>query len=121
MTPEAREEGVNRAFDLIQHRYGFTDEQILKLPYARFMDVVQIATKVRQEEVKQGYKEAAFQAYLQGGGQTEEGQEPLSFQQYLVKIGLEEPPEEERINENNTKEEALALAEGYLNDYKWGG
>ena len=85
------------------------------------MDVVHIATKVKQEEVRQGYKEAAFQAYLQGGGQQEEGQEPLSFQQYLVKIGLEEPPEEERINENNTKEEALALAEGYLKDFNWGG
>jgi biotin synthase-related radical SAM superfamily protein len=105
---------------MVQERYCYTDEYILSIPYARFMDMVATISQIKAEELREQYRQAAFAAYLNGAGSSED--ESLSFQEYLKKIGLdgqsnneEEAPQEENV----TKEEAIARAEKILATVQW--
>lgn len=71
-----------RMVDLIQHRYGWTDEVVFSLPYARFLDICDVVIEARKEEDTESYRKAAFTAYLNAG------LENVSYGQYLDGLGL---------------------------------
>lgn len=104
---------------MIQQRYGFTDDYILSLPYARFMDMVETISKIKGEEIREKYRQAAFAAYLSGAGNSEEGGD-TSFNGFLDKIGLNADSNVEDVTPQKvTKAEALAKAQQILTTFKW--
>ncbi len=104
---------------MVQHRYGYTDEYVLSLPYARFMDMVETISKIKAEELREEYRQAAFASYLSGAGKTDD--ESLTFAQYLKRIGLAKEDTEDASPpaEEVTKEEALAKAQNILATYRF--
>jgi hypothetical protein len=84
------------------------------------MDMVETISKIKAEELKERYRQAAFAAYLSGAGGGEED-EQLTFADFLSKIGLSENSEvEDESPQEVTKEEALAKAQNILATFQWG-
>lgn len=74
---------------MIQSRYGWTDDQVLSLPYARFREILDIVIKAREREQRDRMVEAAFvgwQGYL--GWPKGKGKQPMTFQKWLSSMGL---------------------------------
>lgn len=74
------------------------------------MDVVATVSKVKAEEIKEQYRQAAFAAYLSGAA----GESEMSFPEFLEAIGIADggnPDEATPQVEELTKEEAIANAE----------
>lgn len=109
---------------MVQSRYGWQDDVILNLPYARFMDIVETISEMREREQTEEYRKVAFGAYLRGSGQSEE--EEVTFQMYLDRLQLsddaiaEKKAEEDIDASELTKEEAIAKAESILKGFNWG-
>lgn len=68
--------------DLIQHRYGWTDEVVFSLPFGRFQDLCELLVEIREEETVERYRLQAYPVYLQSG------QEGVSFGDFLSSLGL---------------------------------
>jgi hypothetical protein len=93
--------------DLIQHRYGWTDEVVFSLPYARFLDICELVIERANEDKTEGYRRAAYTAYLRSG------LEDTSFGQYLESLGIGENqahPQDKKV----TKEQAVNKAHDIL-------
>lgn len=93
------EDGGNRrgfaeAVDLIQSRYGWTDQEVLDLPYARFREILEVVVDAVGQEKRDRMVEAAFigwQGYL--GWPKAKGRQPMQFRRWLSQMGLEDKPE----------------------------
>lgn len=66
----------------MQVRYGWTDETIHELPFARFMQLVRLSVDARNEKAKDEFILAAFLGHQLGAG----GQK--DFPTYLKELGL---------------------------------
>lgn len=51
------------AIDRISRRYGYTDEHVLSIPYARFKELSQLTAELEQEEVKMQFKQHSLVAW----------------------------------------------------------
>lgn len=68
----------------MQVRYGWTDEIIHGLLFARFVQLVQLSADARNREVKERLILASYIGWQMGAGGKK------TFQQYLAKMGLSE-------------------------------
>ncbi len=99
----------------MQARYGWTDEYVVGMPYARFVQVSRVLTEALQEEQDEQYKLAAYigwqDYYTQMMVWGKRGQPVKSFKQWLIDQGLHEP--ERRLTEEEEREiERYALSAG---------
>ena len=93
--------GLARNFDLVQSRYGWTDENVNSLPFSRFMRLVQLLGKVKQEEAKEKLVLAAFTSWQLGAGNKR------TLGEYLEHLGLsDKAPQQRRGKDAQKKEEA---------------
>lgn len=84
------------------------------------MDMVETISKIKGEELREKYRQAAFAAYLSGAG-NDENSDDNSFNGFLEKIGLTKKANVEDVTPQEiTKEEALAKAQEYLATFQWG-
>lgn len=84
--------------DLIQHRYGWTDEVVFSLPYARFLDIQEVVVEQTNEDKIEGYRRAAYTSYLLSG------LEGVSFKDYLESLGIGE-------NQNHSQDKQVTAKE----------
>lgn len=96
--------------DLIQHRYGWTDEVVFSLPYARFLDIFEMLLELKREESLEQYRLSAFTAYLLR--QQDDG----SFQDFVETLGIGRQQTSPQAN-RSTKEESLSKAYEILNKF----
>ena len=75
--------------DRLQRRYGWTDEQILRLPYARFRQLARVAAEQEAKEQRRFLQALAVQAYLVNP--PVEGDQPWTLKRYLRELGLYDP------------------------------
>lgn len=68
--------------DLIQHRYGWTDEVVFNLPYSRFQDLCELLVEIKEEESVEKYRLQAYPVYLSSG------QEGSTFGEFLNVLGI---------------------------------
>jgi hypothetical protein len=94
---------------MIQARYGWTDDEVLSRPYARFVQIMEAMSKNMAQEAKSRAIDGAWIAW-----QTGRFEVPLTFKDYLEKMGLADPPEV------MTAESAIGKAEDALNRLKGG-
>lgn len=100
-------------------RYGWTDEYILSLPFARLKQIIYIIGEARADEQKTSLQRASFTAWLvlSGFGMN------VSFSEYLGNLGLggDEGTEsrDSLVDTNNiTKDEALAIADKVVQHFR---
>jgi len=94
---------------MIQARYGWDDEQVLSRPYARFLQILEAMGQNQAEEAKSRMIDGAWIAW-----QTAHFETPLTFGEYLDKMGLGEKPE------IATADDAVKNAESVLSRLKGG-
>lgn len=92
--------------DLIQHRYGWTDEVVFNLPYARFLDICEVVVEQTHEDRTQQFRYAAFTSFLVSGLKD------TSFDQYIESLGLS--PKSNAPKKVVKAEDALAKANEIL-------
>lgn len=51
------------AIDRISRRYGYSDEHVMSIPYARFKELSQLTAELEQEEVKMQFKQHSLVAW----------------------------------------------------------
>lgn len=73
---------------MIQARYGWDDEQVLSRPYARFLQILEAMGQNRADEAKERMVDGAWIAW-----QTGHFEVPISFKEYLERMGLATAPE----------------------------
>lgn len=49
--------------DRIQRRYGYNDEYILEIPFARFKEISKLAAELEAEEIKMQFKQHSLVAW----------------------------------------------------------
>lgn len=100
-------------FDVIQARYGWTDDVILSMPYARFREVLSTASKAHAREVREQYAQAAFvgwQFYTVMGGKDAK----LTFGKWLSIFKLSDPKKVDRIaDESRARMNAASVMEAF--------
>lgn len=105
---------ILKMVDLIQHRYGWTDEVVFSLPYARFHDICELVMKLNKEENMERYRLSAYTAYLL------KTPENTSFGSYLESLGLGYEEESEKAKlKKVSKEHSINKAYEILD--KFGG
>ena len=96
--------------DRLQHRYGWTDEQILRLPYARFRQLAQVAAEQEAKEQRRLMQTLAVHAYLVNPPM--DGDRPWPLRRYLRELGLDDPePPMTEDERRKAVERAIAIAE----------
>ena len=93
---------------MIQERYGWTDEIILDLPYARFIQIVETIGAAKTQQYEEQLKQQAhlgFQMAIIQGAKID------AFKDYLEGFGLGEKPTE------ISKEEAQAISKKLKDDF----
>ena len=95
--------GLAGLFDLIQSRYGWTDEVVRGLLYSRFDQLVKLLLRIKEETVKERLTIAAFIGFQMGAGGGKG-----TFGDYLVSCGLaKKPPQQPDLG---GKDDTQALA-----------
>lgn len=93
-------------FDRIQRRYGWTDDVILNLPFARLLQINRIIAKSELEEFKERYFLALRQCF------PWEAKENETFKDYLKRVGyFDKDDVEDKFDLESEKERALKIAE----------
>jgi hypothetical protein len=94
---------LSKTTDLIQARYGWTDQIIFDLSAARFLQIANIVLEAYQTENRQKYQLEAYNAWqiteLIKMLVTDKAK-PVKFSDYLKKIGLSdkaENPQDKKI------------------------
>ena len=96
---------MEQVVDAIQHRYGWTDEEVCRLPYARFRRIGRLIARSNREEARERLRDGAWIAFQMGAGGE------MTFGEYLDKMGLgERKPEPKPV----TAKDAIAKAEAIL-------
>lgn len=83
--------------DLIQARYGWTDNVVFALPYSRFSQLMDLLIEQKETEAREQYILQAFGAWLNGAGQKK------TFKQFIKHLGLEskkKPEDQEQSKED---------------------
>lgn len=71
---------------MIQSRYGWTDDQVWNLPYARFFEIIETIAEQKKLEYEEQMTNSAFIGWQYVSTQQEK---PLSFGKYLKKLGIQ--------------------------------
>jgi hypothetical protein len=72
---------------LIQARYGWTDDEVLEIPFERFQQLLRVASRALAKQKKDAFEYAAFT-----GWHTIASKE-LPWQKYRKDLGLDKPVE----------------------------
>ena len=99
--------GLARTLHLVQSRYGYTDDYCLSLPYARLMQLADMAAEAERHD----WEKLAFIGWQVSGSQA-------TFAEYLARLGLG-PQKEERLTEDD-RTAAWAAAEDALKALRGG-
>ncbi len=92
--------------DLIQARYGWTDDIVFALPYTRFSQLQKLLYEKYEEEGREKYRLQAFSAWLQGAGQKK------TFGQFLKHLKLQpKTAKKEEMSKEDSKRQAQANIE----------
>ena len=104
---------MEKNLDFIQKRYGLRDEEIIELPYARFVQILRVGRTEETAEKKERMREQAFLGWIIYRLQPSE-KPKLSYKEWLENFGLSE--KRERIeNIEELKKRALKVAEDIVN------
>lgn len=77
--------------DMIQHRYGWTDEYLFgELPVERVLSIFDTLKETLPREKREEMKMQAMGAFLQGAGGD------MDYESYLIHLGLHEALEAEK-------------------------
>jgi hypothetical protein len=96
---------MEQAVDAIQHRYGWTDDEVGRLSFRRFRRICRIIAEREREEARERYRDGAWIAFQMGAGGD------VTFGDYLSRMGLSE---QEPVQDHTTAQEAIAKAEAIL-------
>lgn len=88
--------------DLIQQRYGWTDEYLFDtLPLERVLSVFDTLKETLPREKRNELQQQAFNAFLQGAGGE------MDYESFLIHIGLHESVHQEKeVTADEAKEKA---------------
>lgn len=93
---------------MIQARYGWTDQQILDLPYARLMELAEVTSRKLVEEQRQRHRELAFLGWQFHASQP--GVKPMRLGEWLEMLGLNEDRiEHEKITAHDAIQRAQRI------------
>ena len=101
---ESASGGLAEFFDSIQSRYGWTDDYILSLPYARFIEIAEISGKEIQKEKRERMEEVllvGYQFYLTQPRINEKKKQKISWKKWKESFGLKD----EALNEEERQAE----------------
>lgn len=107
-----------KAVDLVQSRYGWTDQEILSIPYARLLQHFELAHEGHQEALKEKYRQVAFHVWLENADK-----DSPNFNEYLAGLGLSDDIMAQSTSKRDmdvTKEEALKKAEEVMRMFQTG-
>lgn len=79
---------IGDIFDMIQFRYGWTDQTIRSLTFLRFRRLIKVIIRAREKEETSRLIVAAFIGWQMGAGDKK------SFSAYLDSLGLSGEPRE---------------------------
>ena len=82
--------------DEIEARYGWSDEYVYSLPYARFLEILELIFDKKKDEENKNYVQSAFIGWQYIMTQTTQN---LPFQKYLEKLGLLRKTKEQKMLE----------------------
>lgn len=98
--------GIAQLFDLIQARYGWTDEIIHGLLFVRFLELAQLSLNAIEKEAKEKVILAAFIGHQLGAGGKKD------FPAYLEELGLAD----ERPNQSEAVTDAELASMGIMKE-----
>jgi len=103
--------------ELIQSRYGWSDEYILSLPYARFIQIAMLIAEAKTRESKERMVDAAFIAWLL----NPKGHK--KFKDYLKSIKMLDFKSKVQVNGDlkQIKDEAIKKANEVLEKFRKAG
>lgn len=105
--------------DVIQHRYGWTDEEILRLPYGRLVEISEVASQEIGKEKRGRMEEVAllgYQFYI-SQPRINRKSKPISWQKWKDNMGLKDEPLsasqiEQELRKSRENEEKVRKAFG---------
>jgi len=89
---------------LVQSRYGWTDENVNSLPFSRFVRLVKLLDKVKQEEAKEKLVLAAFTSWQLGAANK------MTFGEHLNHLGLSDKAPQQQKGKDAQKKEDKTLS-----------
>lgn len=88
--PGEKDQGLAVGIDAIQARYGWRDEEVLALPYARFIEVLDVIREARGQEQEEQMQMGSFIAWqIYASTPRPKGSKgPIGFRSWLQKLHL---------------------------------
>jgi hypothetical protein len=88
---DVEDDWLASSLDLISERYGWTEEEISKLPYARFAQILRIVAEAKRDEWRDSWRKPAFLGWLNYLlVPTSKGSHKLGLEKWYTSFGLGE-------------------------------
>ena len=112
-TGQQNQGSLDETFDIVQARYGWSDEYILDLPYARFQDLIKTVQKARSSEADEQLQIAAFIGWQYHISTTPKS---MSLKKWLARMGIGKKDTEPATLQEVAKARSI---EREMAGYKW--